>query len=208
MPGPIAHTFFAHRAFQKCFPGINLRAFLIGTHLPDIRNLSGHAREHTHRRDITVADVLAARDVFEMGFLLHSYVDALHWRVIADAGVTERYYGDRLRSTAWKMVAEEVIYPKMPDMQPMLHFFEDILEDELRYGIAEQHIEQWHDMMARYLSHPPKEKNLPDRLAVLGVPDNRIGGIVEHSGMYRDDARLQDYLGEAVSRFDRELAAA
>ena len=206
MPGPIAHTFYAHRAFQLRFPGINLRAFLIGTHLPDIRNLSGHPREHTHRRDITMAEVAEAHDVFEMGYRLHSYVDALHWRVLRDAGVTHAYYRDRTYSTAWKMVAEEMLYPKMPDMKPVVGFLEDILEDELRYGIEEPHVEQWHEMLGEYFTHVPNEKNMTERLSALGVASDRADVITKRAYTFREDPALPEYLNQAVEHFDRELA--
>ncbi len=202
---PIGHTFFAHRAFQKRLPGINLRAFIVGTHLPDIRTLSGHPREHTHSYFLDFESVLSAEDHFEMGYRLHSFVDALHWQVFTDHGKEDYFYGDRVIATAWKIVEDEILHPRVPEMKPVILFFEDILEDELRYGIEEAHIDTWHSYMRDYLRQRPTPDMTIRRLQALGVVDDKAEAIAVRAEKFRKDADLPRYIDEVISRFDAAL---
>lgn len=206
MPAPIAHTFFAHRAFQRRLPGINLRAFIVGTHLPDARNVSGHPREHTHRTDVTFEDVLIAGDVFSMGFALHSYVDALHWRVFHDLGLTEKYYETRAISMAWKSVEDELLYTRIIDIGTVASFFEDILEDELLYGIEESHIEMWHDNLRRYFAEASHTERTRQRLEALGLEQGSHGEIVQHMDRFREDQAFPQHIEKVIAAFDEAIA--
>ena len=215
MPPPITHTFFAHRLYRKWFPGVNLRALVVGTNFPDIRNISGHPRDHTHDREITAADVVSAQDdPFMMGFKLHSYVDGLHWRIINEAGAAADYYDkERILSVSWKIAEDELLHAQLPDKQTVVSFFGDILEDECVFDIDESVIERWHYHVRGYLRLVPSEKNTHERLDALGVqalgiPGGRGDAILRAIPQFREDKRLHGFVDEAISLFDRELAAA
>lgn len=155
---PVSHAYITKRFFQY-FPKYNKeeqKAFMIGTLFADIRYLGEASRQETHLPDITLEDVLREKSPFLAGLKFHSYVDEVREQFVLEQGIY-KYIATitpQHKSTYLKLLEDEYIY-SFYDWQEWADALQVIEPEELDWGMEENTIRKWHNLVSVCLLNPP-----------------------------------------------------
>ncbi len=156
MAGPVAHIVCALALLNSGALKIeDKQAFLVGTSFPDIRYLGVIKREQTHKHDVTWQDIQNESDSFKAGMLLHSLVDRIREEYMMEHNVYNLVPKFPFFSQSLKLYEDMLIYNSMDEWQLISSYFNEILSSERAFGIKEQDIKRWHQILQTFFVKRP-----------------------------------------------------
>ncbi len=207
MPAPITHIVFAQRAQKQHFPEKELKSFLVGTSLPDIRFLGVLEREHTHKQGVLISDIVAATD-FDAGFLFHSFLDSAEANYYLANNITKFFPKGTTYEAARdviKLLQDELLYDEIEDWEFYSHFFDRVLQEELKVGLTRADVEKWHEMLKVLLSKKPNEEAI--RLVYgenfINLSPSRIEQVIKGLSTSRKNKELINFSRKLYEDFDK-----
>lgn len=147
MAAPVTHAVLTEKVSPLYFSRRNKKRFFVGTLFPDIRYLANVGRGETHLREVSFSQVLKTSDDFEAGLQFHALIDQI-WHQLFGSG-------DFNSKQGIKLTADELLYDKTENWQEIRSFFNEILPQELEYGIERRLVERWHRMLQQYFVDKP-----------------------------------------------------
>jgi hypothetical protein len=183
MAAPITHIVLAKKVFNKYFSDKNLHEFLVGTSFPDIRYLRVIDREKTHPLTTDIRDCMNASS-FESGFHFHVLVDLIRENHMKQNNVYELLPESKYITQALKFYEDQVLYDKEHDWNNTITFFDSIILEEYAFGIPEQSLQKWHQLLKNYFSKQSEQARLEGfakEIWLNGDALTEIITIVEHA---------------------------
>jgi len=201
MPWPATHILIAEKIFDKHFYHLDRRAFLIGTSFPDIRYPAHVDRDRTHPVLKTIRE-MQAQTPFTAGMSFHSFVDHL-WNQTMRANHVQLFSElphDRAMIHAMKVLQDRFLYEKSGNWDQISHLFQAILTEERAFGIGVEILQQWHAMLAHYLSKPPELSDL--EMLKFSLSDALVDKICQNYETYGDNQTLYRVSVRFYEQFD------
>jgi len=158
MAAPITHIVFADKVFNKFFSDKKRKDFFIGTVFSDIRYLGAIDRKSTHFKGVKIDD-LKNEDSFLAGLKFHSLVDEVRVSFIRSKNIYSLRPDSEYKTVALKVVEDELYYDKISHWNEIIDFFNEVLSEELSFGIKKKDITRWHRLLQGYFSKKPDEKS-------------------------------------------------
>ena len=121
----IAHIVFGDKVIDSFFPGIDKKAFFIGTAFPDIRYITNKiTREQTHKKDVSLSKIQKTKDAFTQGAYFHSLIDGIWRQEYKDSlwryGEKEDFF------LALKLLEDELLYNEIANWETYANYFDKI----------------------------------------------------------------------------------
>jgi hypothetical protein len=155
MATPITHLVLA-REFHRQHPTIGSeRDFLVGVLFPDIRHVTGLARELTHDPAPSLAKVLNAPDAFMAGLEHHALVDVTRQRFVLERHGYDLVPNSPYLTVAFKFVEDETMYERETNWSDVAELLKGALPQEHVHGLKEADILKWHDLTIEYILEAP-----------------------------------------------------
>jgi len=139
---------------------------------------------------------------FLSGLYFHSLVDHL-WNIhLQDHKdqVFQRFPHNTPMIHTMKILQDVSLYKKLSDWEPIWHYFETILPQELQFGVSEGMVRLWHTTLSTYLRKPPDISDL--EMLRMSLPGEMVEQIGKYYTMYRDDPFLKRFLRAFYDRID------
>ena len=185
MAAPIPHIVLAEKIFEKYFSEKNRADFMIGTSFPDIRRMGNFDRRKTHLESICF-DELKGESAFSAGFKLHSLVDKTMDVYREETGLYSLFSSLEYQDSAMKVFGDVVLYDRVKNWGKIIKYFEKVSEEELKYGVGKEVVEQWHMKLMKYFFQKPdsverisklisEQGEVPERIyrTISGVSDKK-----------------------------------
>lgn len=217
MAAGITHIVLAEKIFAKYFCGSNKKEFLIGTIFPDIRYLGVIGREKTHFHDMTLVKAQKEKDSFLAGMKIHSLIDWLRVKFLRDklknpkfvkqfltfknSSVVLKQIDDSKINSCLKLLEDEMFYPKSKNWSEYIEYIEDILPQELNFGITENDVQRWHERLINYFSQPPNEISRKEILIAQGFSENEINLINQIISELRNNSQIKETIEKLYKFF-------
>lgn len=172
MPNQITHIALAAKVFADTFTKFDKSEFFIGTAFPDIRYLSMIDRDRTHFDNISLESVLNAKTSFAAGLLFHNLIDGIFVKEVINFLPGIKGLSD-IDSGA-KLLADELFYSKVNDWPQIIKYFDNILPEELDFGMDEKYIWRWHKALWEIFKERPTDDNRSEFMIELNFSEENI----------------------------------
>lgn len=190
MPWPATHILIAEKVFDQFFSHLDRNAFLIGTCFPDIRYPAKIKRQRTHIYNLTLSNI-RAQPAFQAGLCFHSMVDGVWNGYVGE--LSETLFSvvphDRAMLHTLKILQDKYLYPLYAGWDQIAAFFESVLPEERTFGIDENMLQRWHQMLAFYLHKPPDLEDL--QMLSVSLPGELVDQISHYYQLYEHHPTLQ-----------------
>lgn len=206
MPAPIAHIAFASKVHKSHFSDKDYKKFVVGSSLSDIRFLGVIEREATHKQGVMISEIVAAED-FDAGFLFHSFLDTAEANYYLANEITKFFpkgtsYEDA--RDVLKLLQDELLYDEIDDWEYVSHFFDRVLQEELKIGLIRSDVEKWHEMLQELISSKPTNETIAHVYKkYIGLADERISRGIAALDMARENKELIDFSKTLYTDFDK-----
>jgi hypothetical protein len=154
MAAPITHLVISEKIFNKYIKEKNKKEFFIGTLFPDIRYLSEIDREITHFDSLDF-NVLKKEESFTAGLKLHSMLDRARQKFIVSNDIYSFCPESKYPAQSLKLLEDKIFYQYVDDWREYINYLEDILPEEKKFGINNEDIKKWHQLLQKYFSSQP-----------------------------------------------------
>lgn len=167
MAAIITHLVLAHK-LKGLLKVSNEREYYLGTAFPDIRYLAGLSRDSTHQNRLTWSEVLA-KDSFQTGYNLHSWVDRAHFIFMSESKISEAM--SSTQNAALKFSEDTLLYEKIsaPEWKKIAEYFDIITDAELAFGASKDMVLKWHRLVQQALINGPTAEVLKASLLSLDL---------------------------------------
>lgn len=197
MPAPISHIFLALHVLVGSLQNVDRHSFILGTSFPDIRYLGVIDRRKTHLSPVSFDLIKQEKDSFRAGMMFHALVDQVHEQYMQKHDVYDQIHSclSHFKGQLLKLAADRIIHQHF-QMTPYLTCFDMVTEEEKVFGIQENNIHLWHDILQFYCADGPclkTYKKLSD--LVCSQPTIKVNKMVKR--------RLLSFLGLLL--IDREV---
>jgi hypothetical protein len=172
MSAPITHVVLASKVFDKYFPGLNRKEFMVGTIVPDIRYIGAIDRDKTHFENVTLKEVQKL-DSFNAGLKFHSLVDKVRKAYVKSREYYSLFPKSDFVTQASKIFEDQIFYNKVKNWTEIADYFKVVYKEELDLGLSEEAIEKWHKMNRYYFSHAPEDADIAKFTKGLGFSSER-----------------------------------
>ena len=195
MATPITHLILANNVFKKFFASKDKKKFFVGTSFPDIRYLGVIEREKTHFSGIRISD-LQKEDSFFCGMKFHSLVDEARTAFWEKENIYLKY--PEIKATSiLKLLEDQLLYSKIQDWKNISSFFDEILSEELSFGIPEEGVKKWHFALQKYLSFSPTDESRK----VFANEINYHPKYVDYANEIIEKLKADDFIVKAINEF-------
>ncbi len=172
MAAPATHLLLAEKIFDKYCPDKNEGDFYRGTEFADIRYIANIDRNLTHFQEITLEEIKNS-DSFTAGLKVHSLVDLTREQFVRDSGLYELLPESRYLTQTLKAYEDALIYEQLVDVEKYLSYFSTLSDLELTFGISEETIIFWHQIIKDSIKQRPTEESTIYFLSQkLNLPDS------------------------------------
>lgn len=208
---PITHAAFTEMLWEyhDQYNEEDKMAFMIGTLFPDIRYLAECDRSVTHFDHVTLEDVLLEKNPFLAGMLFHSYVDKEREVYLVSKGIYD--YISPLNSprptTLIKLVEDEFIFD-LVDLVYCKRCVKVILDEETKFGIELDKIEEWHYLLNNYFTYKPSvilNYLSWKKIGIMGIKGSQMGQMYSNHQVLLKDPAMNDYVEGLLSHFENLL---
>lgn len=199
MPNQITHIAVAVKVFDETFAKFNKRDFFVGMIFADIRYLGVVYRDKTHFNNVTLDLVLKAKTSFEAGLLFHSLVD----RTFNDNVVNTLPKLDSLNDItgAAKLLADELLYNKVNNWSEIISYFDNIILDELNFGVDKKSVLVWHEAIKNVFAEAPTDINRSEFMIKLNFSEDQINYANKLLSEIRNNKDLSEVLLNFYTNF-------
>lgn len=177
MAAPATHIVIAEKLFEKYFSNKDKGRFMVGTSFPDIRYLGVIDREKTHYEKMGLSDVIMSES-FESGVKFHSLVDQVREKYVVEVGMYDFFVESPYKTQAMKLFEDGVLMNKLSNREETSKYFQQIYMEEIEYGIGEQEIKKWHDMLANYFLSTENNGAVSSFIGAIKVPAGALEEII------------------------------
>lgn len=208
MAAPITHIVLANKIFKTHFYNYNKdkSKFFIGTSFPDIRYLGTVSREKTHLEVNNLAEIIT-EDAFNSGIKLHVFVDKIREEFITSKGVYEIYSKSRASYSAIKFLEDEYLYNEITDWSLIGDYFNDILKEEISYGVSEETVKTWHNLLQDYFSQKVDTHSIErfsKRLKIDPAAVHEITSLIE---AMKKNSKIKEVIMEFYNSFTQLISS-
>ena len=205
MAFPITHIVFTEKVFNKLFSDKDLKKFIIGTSFPDIRYLGTIDREKTHFHDSGIEDVLRVES-FLGGIKFHAIVDRVREDFIINNGfydIAPPHENKWIIYTSIKYYEDLVYYSSSTRWAEYASFFDEILEEEIEFGVERQVVLKWHEMLKDYLKNfSTEESSIRTLMLRMGVKEELLSGLLEYANQLKTIPKVKSIIDRFYTDFE------
>ncbi len=176
MAAPITHIVLADKVFNTHFSDKDKAKFFIGTSFPDIRYLGVIEREKTHI-NVENIDETKKEDSFMAGLKLHVYIDKIREEYITDKGMYELVPKTKESVTAIKLLEDKLLYDKISDWNAISIYFNDVLDEEIAFGLERSSIQRWHKLLQNLFHTKPELESIRQFIKGLNIDPSEAEAI-------------------------------
>ncbi len=204
MAAPITHIVLADKVFDKFFSDKKRKDFYIGTIFPDIRYLGVIDRKKTHFKGVKIND-LKDEDSFSAGLKFHSLVDEVRVKFMKLKDICSLHPDSKYSEIALKIIEDELCYDRVNNWDEFIGFLNEVLPDELSFGIQKKDITIWHRMLQVYFLKKPDEKS--NRVLTVGLEflEDAQGEINNFINQMRSSEEIKRIIKEFYDNFESFL---
>jgi hypothetical protein len=176
MAAPITHIVLADKVFNSHFSDKDKAKFFVGTSFPDIRYLGIIQREKTH---LAVEDIeeIQKESSFMSGLKLHVYIDKIREEYISQKGIYDLVPKTRESITAIKLFEDQLLYDRIRDWETISTYFNDVLEEEVDFGLQKPDIQKWHTLLQNLFHIKPELESLSRFMKGLNIDHSQSEAI-------------------------------
>ncbi len=200
MAGPISHIVLTSKVFDSLFYDKDKLKFFVGTSFPDIRYITKCERQNTHLRGYTIQGIRGANN-FMSGLKFHSYLDDAQNEFMLNRNIYELLPKSNLSVSALKFFEDGLLYHKIKNWNGIIEYFDDVLEEELDFGIEKEVIRRWHYHLQDTFGEVGVEKNIKKFISISG----KKGETGEKLISLVDDIKKNMKIVEVVNKFYENL---
>lgn len=185
------------------------QSFLLGTVFPDIRYLGAIKRKESHFKGVTLKKVMDAKTPFEQGMLFHSFVDEFRDKMIRKLGIEKKIdtIEQRRRDVFLKLVEDQIIHTKY-DFSQFRNGVTTIPEEEIKFGIEEKTLNEWHLGLALYFSAQPvfllSQFSFFDT-SVFNIDPQMVKKLSEELPKYSQNPVFIEHVDSMIAAFENEI---
>jgi len=193
---PVTHLYFG-KMWRESDPH-----FLAGVLFPDIRYIAAIPRETTHPSPLPLEAIAAMPNLFEQGVQLHVWVDTYRDDLVQECGLDHRFRGPLL-----KLLEDEIFYDQTNTLDAIAAL-QEIYEEELLFEINRDTVQQWHQMLTRYLKVRPSVflKELASKgKGFFSATPEEVQEWSQHLTEWAQLPEIQAYVQQLTYRFQHEL---
>jgi hypothetical protein len=166
MAAPITHIALTEKIFDKFFKNKKKKDFFIGTLFPDIQYLKVIDRNKTHYNNLVLND-LEKDNSFLTGVKFHSILDIAREKFIVANNVYSLCPESKYITQSLKLLEDEIFYQHIEDWNEYIDYLNEILPDEINFGVAKSDIKKWHLLLQQYFLKQPNKRSITD--FILGI---------------------------------------
>jgi len=201
MAAQITHTVLSEKVFGKFFSDKIKKDFFVGSCFPDIRYLNGTERDKTHFSNLSVAD-LKNNNSFLAGVKFHSIVDSVRENYMTKNNVYSLCPESKYTTRSLKMFEDWVCYPYIDNWQEYINYFDEILPDEINYGMEKKDLEKWHRLLQKYFFQRPNSQSVADRMLAIGVSKEIVDTINKDNEQMYNNKKLIKAIEDFYKNFE------
>jgi hypothetical protein len=201
MATPITHVVLAAKIFDNIFKDKIKKDFFIGSLFPDIRYLKVIDRDKSHFENLKLKD-LKNDDSFMAGVKFHSIVDIARGKFIVDSNVYSLCPKSKYIAQSLKVLEDEIFYEQVKDWSEYSSYLNEIIPQEKEYGIAENDIRRWHDILQQYFQKQPDEKAVTAFAVNIGFSKQVAGELNENIAKMKANKQIINILKNLYNNFD------
>ena len=165
MAAPITHIVLTQKIFNKFFKDKIRKDFFIGSCFPDIRYLKVIDRGKTHFEH-TALNGLKQDNSFSAGVKFHSILDVVREKFITENNIYPLCPKSKYVTESLKILEDQIYYPYISNWGEYIDYLNEILPDELSFGITKIDIEKWHSLLQRYFSRQPDIESVKSTIGI------------------------------------------
>lgn len=204
MAAPITHIVLAEKVFNNYFNNKNKRDFFIGTSFPDIRYLRVIDRERTHPATSTLEECIKDSS-FESGMRFHILVDLVREHFMKEHGIYELIPESKYITQGVKFFEDQVLYYNVLNWVEIASYFDSILEEEQSFGIPEDSLHKWHNLLKNYFLQIPGTKELNNFSTGIGLGEEGTKEIVSINEKLKNIPIASEIVKNFYARFESLL---
>ena len=203
MAAPITHIVLTEKIYNSHFSDKDKLQFIVGTSFPDIRYLGKIDRSKTHFPDVTMNEIISA-DSFEAGVKFHSFVDRVRENFLLSRNIYELCPKSKYITQSVKFLEDIVLYNNVLDWDSYKKMLDNVLEEELSFGLSEEHISQWHKILQAYFSSQPDLSTVDKFVGRIGFGKEVAEEIKEVTESLKSIKDVTDYIDALYQNFDTD----
>jgi len=207
--GPLMHQILAEKWVNanEQYHESEVKEFIIGALFPDIRYLGVIARNQTHEQGLNASSLKEPASPFKKGMRHHALLDEVReqyveqWNIYSELTSIPAQY----RATFLKLIEDEILYQTHRFDSAAL---EEIVSEELNWGIAPSDIEKWHQYLKIYFSMPPSHLILLAASAnreVFGVPAEELRYWIALLPSFAESKLMKEYVERLVETVESQM---
>lgn len=204
MAAPITHIVLAEKVYQRYFSGKDKKKFMIGTSFPDVRYLGYIDRDKTHLPYGPI-EKIAEEESFMAGVKYHGFVDKIREDYVVAKKMYDLLPQSKYITQALKFVEDEILYDSIENWEQYIEYFDDILKEELDFGISLEVTKLWHKILQKTFSSKPTPSGIVEFVSMIGKPKEMATEINDIVSSIKDDERIVTYVRSLYDLFEKEL---
>lgn len=201
MAAPVTHVIYAEKVYNKYFADKSKKDFFIGTSMPDIRYQAGLHRDHTHREDTNLEEIIS-KNAYEAGYLTHAFVDVKRREYIRANGIDDIIEYSPLVGIATKMIEDYILYDKIDYWDEIVDYFNDFLPEQDSLPVSKEVVLKWHKTLQDYFAQKPDAESWTKFSLALGHDMDLVNELLGHVEEYKDNQGLIKIINGFYESFD------
>jgi hypothetical protein len=204
MATPITHIVLTQKVFDKFFKDKIRKDFFIGTSFPDIRYLKVIDRNKTHYNSLSIAD-LGNDESFSAGVKFHSILDHVREKFIIESNAYTLCPESKYITQSLKILEDEIFYQHVKDWSIYTDYFNEILQVERDYGIAEKDLNKWHILLQQYFQEQPCSNSVRNFILNIGLTEEVADEINHNIALMRANKKIINIIENLYKNFENLL---
>ncbi len=200
MAAPVTHIVIADKILKKEFSGFSRKEFLVGTSFPDIRHIKVIERTKTHFLNPTTEEIKKQNSAMA-GMMFHSFVDEAGEKFMMEAGLYELIPRNTITIQARKLLEDEIFYDRINDWSEISSYFDFILPEESAYGISEENIMRWHNILKYYLVNGPSVDGRKLLFKEIDLDDENSLKVEMYIAEMRENGKIVSIIKDFYEKF-------
>ncbi len=205
MAAPITHIVLSDKVFNSLFSTKEKKDFFIGTSFPDIRYLRVIDRSKTHFQADRFDEIKKA-DSFMSGVIFHSIVDNIRESLLLEKDLYSLLPKSQYLTQSLKIFEDQVIYSNVKDWSSYINYFDQILVNEIGFGISKENIKRWHDLLQSYFRELPTASSISKFIISLGFNELAAQEILSNIEIIKNLKEPREYAEELYSTIESRIA--
>lgn len=200
MAGPIGHIVLTAKIFDTFFGHLSKKDFFIGTCFPDIRYLRVIEREKTHFNRVSLHKI-QNKSSFMAGVQFHSLVDDVREKYMDIHSIYSLLPKSNYITQAVKIYEDELYSSSINDWNEYRDYLNEILPEQLNFGIQREAIHRWHSLLQQYFAHGSNRSSVQLLCAEFGFPDEVVTEIFNSIAVIKSNEDVQHIIHSFYENF-------